>query len=99
MPALWIAHSIVEDPDAYAEYARVAGECIAEHGGVFLARGGRYMQLEGPDHPRNVVARFARFEDAVACYRSEKYQSVVGSATAAARRSIVIVETTEPDAA
>ena len=58
MSALWIAHVTVTDAQAYGRYAALAGEAIAAHGGTFLARGGRYQQMEGRDHARNVVARF-----------------------------------------
>ena len=68
--ALWIAHVHVTDAEAYGRYARGATEAIAAHGGVFLARGGRYVQLEGNDRPRNVVARFPSLEKAVECYNS-----------------------------
>ena len=64
MTALWIAHVTVTDPEAYARYAVIATEAITAHGGVFLARGGRYVQLEGQDRPRNVVARFPNLEAA-----------------------------------
>ena len=66
MPALWIAHVTVTDEDAYGKYAKLAGPAIAAHGGSFLARGGRFVQLEGKERPRNVVARFASVEDAIA---------------------------------
>ena len=67
--ALWIAHVTVTDPEAYGRYAKGATEVIAAHGGVFLARGGRHVQLEGTDRARNVVARFPSLDAAVACYR------------------------------
>ena len=67
--ALWIANVEVTDPEAYGKYAKLAGPAIAAHGGVFLARGGRYVQLEGRDRARNVVARFPSLERAVECYR------------------------------
>ena len=51
MPALWIAHVTVTDADAYGKYAKLAGPAIAKHGGKFIARGGRYVQLEGKDRP------------------------------------------------
>ena len=54
--AYWIAHVKVTDPEAYGKYAALAGPAIAAHGGKFLARGGRYVQLEGNDRERNVVA-------------------------------------------
>ena len=77
MSALWIAHVTVTDDDAYGKYAAIATEAIAAHGGVFIARGGRYVQLEGTDRPRNVVARFPSVEDAEACYRSPEYQAAL----------------------
>ncbi|UFM66366.1 DUF1330 domain-containing protein [Paracoccus sp. MA] len=92
MTALWIAHVTVTDSDAYGEYARLAGPAIAAHGGVFLARGSRYVQLEGKERARNVVARFPSVEDAVACYRSAEYQAALDHARDAAERDLVIVE-------
>lgn len=92
MPALWIAHVNVTDAEAYGRYAKLAGPAIAAHGGVFLARGTRYVQLEGNDRARNVVARFPSVEDAVACYRSAEYQAALEHAKNAAERDLVIVE-------
>ncbi|MDF3856572.1 DUF1330 domain-containing protein [Paracoccus sp. P2] len=92
MTALWIAHVNVTDPEAYGEYARLAGPAIAAHGGVFLARGARYVQLEGKERARNVVARFPSLEDAVACYHSAEYQAALDHARGAAERDLVIVE-------
>jgi uncharacterized protein (DUF1330 family) len=94
MTALWIAHVEVTDADTYGKYAAIATEAIAAHGGVFLARGGRYQQMEGNDRARNVVARFPSFEDAVACYNSPRYQEAVALAAQSATRDLVIVEET-----
>ena len=93
--AFWIAHVAVHDDAAYGRYAAIATEAIAAHGGEFLARGGRYRQMEGPDRPRNVVARFPSFEAAVACYESARYQEALGHARGAAERELVIVEAVE----
>ena len=92
MPAFWIAHVQVHDEAAYARYAKVATEAIAEHGGEFLARGGRYRQLEGSDRPRHVLARFPTFEAAEACYFSSRYQEALKFASTASERDLVIVE-------
>lgn len=92
MSALWIAHVEVTDPEAYGRYAVLATEAIAAHGGVFLARGGRYRQMEGRERPRNVVARFPSFEAAVACYESPRYREALQHAQGAADRDLVIVE-------
>ena len=91
-PALWIAHVTVTDAEAYGRYAAIATEAIAEHGGVFLARAGRYRQMEGRDHARNVVARFPSLDAAVACYESPRYQQALQFAKGAAERDLVIVE-------
>jgi uncharacterized protein (DUF1330 family) len=93
--ALWIAHVDVTDPEAYGQYAKLATGAIAAHGGVFLARGGRYVQLEGNDRPRNVVARFPSLEAAVACYQSAEYQRALDHARGASVRDLVVVEEAE----
>jgi len=95
MPALWIAHVTVTDAEAYSKYAALAGPAIAAHGGSFIARGGRYVQLEGKDRPRNVVARFPSVEDAVACYHSDAYQEALSHARGASERELMVVEITE----
>ncbi len=91
MPALWIAHVTVTDEDAYGKYAKLAGPAIAAHGGSFLARGGRFVQLEGKERPRNVVARFASVEDAVDCYNSDAYQEALSHAKDASERELMVV--------
>ncbi len=78
--ALWIAHVLVTDAEAYGRYAKEAGPAIAAHGGVFLARGGKYVQLEGNDRARNVVARFPSLQAAVDCYHSAAYQAALAHA-------------------
>ena len=90
--ALWIAHVDVTDAEAYGRYASCATVAIAAHGGVFLARGGRYVQLEGKERPRNVVARFPSLEAAIACYNSPDYQLALAHAKGASVRDLVVVE-------
>jgi uncharacterized protein (DUF1330 family) len=95
MPALWIAHVTVTDADAYGKYAELAGPAIAKHGGEFIARGGRFVQLEGKERPRNVVARFPSVEAAETCYHSDEYQAALDHARGASERELVIVEITD----
>ena len=92
MGALWIANVHVTDEEAYGKYAAIATEAIAEHDGVFLARGGRYVQLEGRDRARNVVARFPSVERAVECYNSPRYQEALSHAKGASERDLMVVE-------
>ena len=92
MPALWIAHVTVTDEEAYGKYAKLAGPAIVKHGGAFIARGGRYVQLEGKDRPRNVVAKFPSVEAAEACCHSPEYQEALSHARGASERELLIVE-------
>jgi uncharacterized protein (DUF1330 family) len=92
MTALWIAHVTVTDEETYKKYAAIATEAITAHGGVFLARGGRYQQMEGRDHRRNVVARFPSLERAVECYNSPRYAEARKFAEVSSDRDLVIVE-------
>jgi uncharacterized protein (DUF1330 family) len=95
MSALWIAHVTVTDEDAYKKYAALAGPAVADHGGAFIARGGRYVQLEGKERPRNVVARFPSVEAAVECYNSDAYQAALSHARDASERELMVVEISE----
>lgn len=95
MPALWIAHVTVTDMDAYQKYAELAGPAIAKHGGAFLARGGKFVQLEGKERPRNVVAKFPSVDAAVACYHSPEYQEALNHARGASERELMVVEITD----
>lgn len=90
--ALWIAHVLVTDEESYGRYAALATDAIAKHGGVFLARGGAYVQKEGADRPRNVVARFPSLDAANTCYESPEYQEAMSHAKGASVRELVIVE-------
>ncbi|MHA7876659.1 DUF1330 domain-containing protein [Roseivivax sp.] len=101
MPALWIAHVHVTDAEAYGKYAELAGPAIAAHGGSFVARGGKYLVLEGnktrdgADRERHVVARFPSVEAAESCYRSEAYQEALSHARDASERDLLILEIPE----
>lgn len=95
MGALWIAHVTVTDAEAYGRYAELAGPAIAKHGGEFIARGGRFVQLEGKERPRNVVARFPSVDAAVACYNSPEYQAALDHARGASERELMVVETSD----
>ncbi|MEP2640288.1 DUF1330 domain-containing protein [Roseobacter sp.] len=95
MGALWIAHVTVTDEEAYGKYAALATEAVAAHGGVFIARAGRFVQLEGKARPRNVVARFTDVETAEKCYNSDVYQRALSHARDASERELMIIETTD----
>ena len=93
--AFWIAHVHVTDAEADVKYATLAGPAIAAHGGNFLARGGRFVQLEGNPRERNVVAVFPSLEKAVECYNSPAYSAARAHAAGACERDLMVVEAAE----
>ena len=95
MAALWIAHVDVTDAAKYAEYVEVASVVIPEHGGTFIARGGKFIQFEGRERTRNVVARFPNIEAAEAAYNDPRYQAAVKIAKMASERELMVIETTD----
>ncbi|MDD9922504.1 MAG: DUF1330 domain-containing protein [Boseongicola sp.] len=95
MAALWIARVDVTDAELYGKYIEVASVVIPEHGGEFIARGGKVVQLEGEGRGRNVVAQFPSVEAAEAAYNDPRYQEAVTWAMAASNRDVMVVETTD----
>ncbi|MGE0006939.1 MAG: DUF1330 domain-containing protein [Parvibaculaceae bacterium] len=90
--AYWIAQVTVSNPDQYRLYAESAPLAFRKYGGLVLARGGRFTQMEGEGRPRNVIIEFPSYEDAVSCYNSPEYQSARARRKGAGEASIVIVE-------
>jgi uncharacterized protein (DUF1330 family) len=92
MSAYWVSRVHVTDPEIYAKYVKLAGPAIEKHGGVFLARGGRQVILEGGDFERSIVARFPSVEAAVACYNSPEYTEARKYTIGTSVRHMVAVE-------
>lgn len=95
MAALWIAHVDVTDEEKYGEYIKIASVVLPDHGGEFIARGGRFVQFEGTARARNVVARFPSVEAAEAAYNDPRYREAVKLAKAGSTREVMVVETTD----
>ena len=92
MSAYWVARCHVTDPEKYAKYAELAGPAIEEHGGRFLARGGKQVEVEGGEYERTVLVEFTSLEQAHACYQSKEYREAFKYQEDAAVRNVVIVE-------
>lgn len=92
MSAYWVARVNVIDKDAFAEYVKRAGPAIVKHGGRFLARGGKFVTLEGKEYARNVVIEFASVDQALRCYNSPEYQEARRFRQGATEGVIGIVE-------
>ena len=95
MVAYWVARSKVNDPEQYKKYADLAPAIIGKFGGKFLARGGKYKILEGPEKfHRFVVIEFPSFEKAVSCHESPEYLEAAAhrKKDGASELEVVIVE-------
>ena len=82
----------VTDAEEYGKYAKLAGPAVAKYGGEFLARGGEYAVMEGPDWPRNVIIRFEDMATAKAFYHGPEYQEALSFGLPAADREYTFVE-------
>ncbi|MGV8986090.1 MAG: DUF1330 domain-containing protein [Cypionkella sp.] len=92
MPAYWIAHVTVTDPERYKGYQALAPAAFAAHGARFLARGGEYSVMEGPPHDRHVVIEFPSLAAAQACYASAEYTAARAARQAACEAQVVLVD-------
>lgn len=78
-----VAEIQVTDPTGYADYIPLSTASLAQHGGTFLARGGRRLQLEGGDTEHNeewrtVITEFPSLEQARTWYDSVEYVRAKG---------------------
>lgn len=95
MAGMWVVHIDVTDSEQYGEYLEGSTQVVAAYDGQFIARGGRYLQKEGRDYPRNVLVRFPTYERAVEAYESDDYQAIVGLAKGSAARHFTILEVSD----
>jgi uncharacterized protein (DUF1330 family) len=88
--AYWVAcYRSISNPDALAEYAKLAGPAITAAGGRFLARGQAAKAYEAGVAQRVVIIEFESLDAAIAAHDSEGYQKALGNA---AERDLRIVE-------
>ena len=93
MAGYLIARVNVTNPEAYENYKKLAAAAIENHGGRYLARGGRTVTLEGPEESaRVVVVAFPSLQKAQAFYESPAYQEAIEARKGAATGQFVIVE-------
>ena len=70
----WVACVNVNNQDQFKKYVDLAGPAINLHGGKFLVRGGKVLNIEGKQYERIVVSVFDSPEKAKECYESKEYQ-------------------------
>ena len=88
--AYWIAtYFSISNPDALAEYAKLAGPAITAGGGRFLARGNAAKAYE---KGVRVLIEFDSVEKAAAAHDSPGYQAALKVLGNAVQRDLRIVE-------
>ncbi|HWK47462.1 MAG TPA: DUF1330 domain-containing protein [Stellaceae bacterium] len=91
--AYWIScYRSISNPEALAEYAKLAGPAIAAGGGRFLARGIPAKTYEAGLATRTVLIEFDSVEQAVATHDSPGYKAALAAMGDAAERDLRIVE-------
>lgn len=91
--AYWVAtYSSVSNPEALAEYGKLAGPAIAAAGGRFLARGTAAKVYEKGLMQRTVIIEFDSVDKAIAAHDGPGYQAALKMLGNAAQREIRIVE-------
>ena len=89
----WITtYRAIKDPQAVAEYAKLAGPAITAGGGRFLVRGNPAKTLEAGLDMRTVVTEFDSVARALATYESPAYQAAMKLLGDTVVRDIRIVE-------
>jgi uncharacterized protein (DUF1330 family) len=91
--AYWVAtYFSVSNPDALAEYAKLAGPAIAAGGGRFLARGTAAKAYEKGLKQRVVLVDFDSVDAAAATHDGAGYQAALKVLGNAVDRDLRIVE-------
>jgi uncharacterized protein (DUF1330 family) len=91
--AYWVAtYRSISNPDALAEYAKLAGPSITAGGGKFLVRGVPAKTYEAGLAQRTVVIEFDSVAAATAAHDSAGYQAALKALGDGAERDIRILE-------
>ncbi|HLH92938.1 MAG TPA: DUF1330 domain-containing protein [Xanthobacteraceae bacterium] len=91
--AYWVSsYRSISNPDALAEYAKLAGPALAAAGARFLARGMPAQVYEAGLKQRIVIAEFPSVEAAIACHDGPAYQAALKVFNHAGERDFRIIE-------
>ena len=91
--AYWLAaYRSISNPDALAEYAKLAGPAITAGGGRFLARGTPAKTYEAGLNQRTVMIEFESVAAAIAAHDSPGYQAALKALGNGAERDMRIIE-------
>ena len=89
----WLsAYRSLKNPDALAEYAKLAAQAIQAGGGRFLVRGTPAKIYEAGLDQRTVIIEFPSVAKAIETHDSPAYQAALKALGNAAERDLRIIE-------
>lgn len=91
-PGYVVAEVDVTDPATFAKYAAKAPGTIAQYGGQYVIRGGKFDSIEGDAPRRFVVIRFDSVEKAKAWEDSPEYDAIKPIRHSSAKSRVFIIE-------
>ncbi|MFT5503664.1 MAG: hypothetical protein ACI845_002722 [Gammaproteobacteria bacterium] len=93
MAGYWVVRGgAIKDQDALEAYGKL-WPLIAERFGAEIIAGKSTVETrEGPEYPRQLVIRFASYDQAVACYEDPDYKEAMKLAHQAYDRELSILE-------
>jgi uncharacterized protein (DUF1330 family) len=92
VPGYAVAEVDVTDPATFAKYAAKAPGTIAQYGGHYIIRGGKFDSIEGDAPKRFVVIQFDSVEKAKAWEDSPEYNAIKPIRHSSAKSRVFIIE-------
>ena len=93
MSAYVVVEIVVNNPEGYEEYKKLAPPPIEAYGGKYITRGGRAENLEGDWQPnRIVILEFESIEKAKQWLDSEEYREAKALRHKHAPSNMIVVE-------
>jgi uncharacterized protein (DUF1330 family) len=92
LPGYVIAEVDVTDPGTFQKYAEKAPGTIAQYGGHYVIRGGKFDSIEGDAPKRFVVIQFDTVEKAKAWEDSPEYEAIKPIRHSSAKSRVFIIE-------
>ena len=92
LPGYVIAEVDVTDPATFQKYAEKAPGTIAQYGGHYVIRGGKFDSIEGDAPKRFVVIQFDSVEKAKAWEDSPEYDAIKPIRHSSAKSRVFIIE-------
>ena len=73
----WVVRANINNSNEYSKYIEIATKVINKYNGNFLVRGGNQTEFEKKGFDRTVVVEFSSYQDAIDCYNSSEYLSLI----------------------